>query len=222
MQDKEEGSLLITATVTHPKASSMVGSMVEVIYYMTEIELKEEKVYAHLEEQKECDAGTWVLETKVTNHMSDCRETFTKLDTAVLGTVHFGDDSVAQIEGHETVVFMCKNGECQSLEGVHFISRLATNIVSIGQLNEAGYKIDIDIGMMKIREPNGLLLARVKHEANCLYLLHIMFTQPVFFVVRGQGNEVVWHCHECFRHINMAALRKLAQEELVRGLLEIA
>jgi hypothetical protein len=142
--------------------------------------------------------------------------------------VHFGNDSVAQIEGHETIVFMCKNGECQSLEGVHFISQLATNIVSIGQLNEAGYKIDIDIdididiGMMKIREPNGLLLARVKHEAICLYLLHIMFIQPVFFVVRGQGNEVAWHCHECFRHINMAAHRKLAQEELVRGLLEIA
>jgi hypothetical protein len=72
MQDKEEGSLLITATVMHPKASSTVGSMVEVIYYKTEIKLKEEKVYAHLEEEKECDAGTWVLDTKVTNHMSDC------------------------------------------------------------------------------------------------------------------------------------------------------
>jgi hypothetical protein len=32
---------------------------------------------------------------------------------------------------------------------------------------------------------------------------------------------VAWHWHECFGHINMAALQKLAREELVRGLPKI-
>jgi hypothetical protein len=31
-----------------------------------------------------------------------------------------------------------------------------------------GYKIDIDTGMMKIQEPSGLLLAKVKREVNRL------------------------------------------------------
>jgi hypothetical protein len=82
--------------------------------------------------------------------MSECRVAFTKIDTAVLSTVCFGDDSVARIESHRTVVFMCKNGESRSFDEVYFIPHPTTNIVSIGQLNEIGYKIGINIGMMKI------------------------------------------------------------------------
>jgi hypothetical protein len=54
---------------------------------------------------------------------------------------------------------------------VYFIPQLATNIVIIGLLDEVGYKIDINTGVMKIWEPRGLLLVRVKREANHLYLL---------------------------------------------------
>jgi hypothetical protein len=53
-----------------------------------------------------------------------------------------------------------------------------TNIMSIGQLDEIGYKIDIDTGMIKIWEPGGVLLVNVKREVNHLYLLHLKFMQP--------------------------------------------
>jgi hypothetical protein len=72
-------------------------------------------VFAHLDEEKECDAGTWVLDTGVMNHISGCQVTFTKINMAVLGTVHFGDFSVARIEGRGTIVFMCKNGQVSVL-----------------------------------------------------------------------------------------------------------
>jgi hypothetical protein len=75
--------------------------------------------------------------------------------------------------------------------------------------------------MMKIREPSGVLLAKVKREANRLYLLHLKFTQPTCLAVHGRGDEVAWRWHERFRHVNMAALRKLSREELVHGLPEI-
>jgi hypothetical protein len=182
-----------------------------VISSSAEVEIHEEKVFTHLDEEKERNAETWVLDTGATNHMSGCREAFMKIDMAVLGTVHFGDDSVARIEGHGTVVFVCKNGESRSFDGVYFIPRLTTNIVSVDQLNEIGYKINISI--MKIREPGGVLLAKVKQEANHLYLLHLKFAQPTCLAVSGRGNEVAWYWHEHFR--------KLAQEELVHGLPEI-
>jgi hypothetical protein len=116
--DEDEGSLLVTTTLTRPKVSSTPGSMVEVISSVAEIELKEEKVDAHLDEEKERYVGTLVLNTGVTNHMSGCQAAFTKLDMAVLG---IGDDSVVPIDGRGTVMFMCKNSESQSLEGVYFI-----------------------------------------------------------------------------------------------------
>jgi hypothetical protein len=116
---------------------------------MAEVEIHEEKVFAHLDEEKECDAGTWVLDTGVTNHMSGCWATFTKIDTTMFGTMRFSDDLTARIEGHGTIVFVCKNGESQSFDGVYFIPRLMTNIVSVVQLDKIGYKIDT--GVMKIR-----------------------------------------------------------------------
>jgi hypothetical protein len=194
-QDEEEASLMLaSATLIRP----------EVISSSVEVEIHEEKVFTHLDEEKQRDAGTWVLDNGATNHMSGCRAAFTKIDMAMLGTIHFGDDSVAQIEGHRTAV--CKNGESRSFDGVYFIPRLTTNIVSVGQLDEIGYKIDIDTGKMKIREPGGVLLAKVKREVNCLYLLHLKFAQPTCLVVRGRGDEVVWSWHEHFGHVNMAAL----------------
>jgi hypothetical protein len=82
----------------------------EVISSSAEVEIHEEKVFAHLDEE-ERDVGTWVLDTGATNHMSGCRAAFMKIDTVVLGTVRFGDDSVARMEGRRTVVFVCKNSE---------------------------------------------------------------------------------------------------------------
>jgi hypothetical protein len=106
-----EGSLLLMmTTLTHSKVSLTLGSAVEGSSSRVENELKEEKVYTHLD-KKERDAETWVLDTGGTNHMSGCWAAFTKLNTVVLDTVCFGDDLVARIKGHMTVVFVCKNNE---------------------------------------------------------------------------------------------------------------
>jgi hypothetical protein len=59
---------------------------------------------------------------------------------------------------------------------------------------------------MKILEPGGVLLAKVKREVNRLYLLHLKFTQLICLVVRGRGNEMAWRWHDYFGHVNMVAL----------------
>jgi hypothetical protein len=113
---------------------------------------------------------------------------------------------VAWIEGCGTVMFMCKNGKSRSFDEVYFIPRMMTNIMSVGQLDEIDYKIDIDTSVMKIREPGSLLLAKVKREANRLYILHLKFMQPTCLAVRGHDDEVMWCWYERFGHVNMAAL----------------
>ena len=39
------------------------------------------------------------------------------------------------------MLFTCKNGEHQQLAGVYHIPKLTANIISLGQLEEDGYKI---------------------------------------------------------------------------------
>ena len=172
----------------------------------TEIHLREEKVFAHLREREVNDEETWVLDTGTTNHMTGSRAVFTELDNTVVETVHFGDDSVARIEGKGAIVFQCKNGEHRSFAGAYYIPRLTTNIVSIGQLDEAGYNINIKDGSMKVHEPGGQLLAKVMRGKNRLYLLHIKLVRPRCLVMRGA--EETWKWHARLGHVNMAALRK--------------
>jgi hypothetical protein len=173
-QDEEEASLmLVTVTLIHPKAgwteaggstapareirllgesfarTLAKGSTAEVISSSSEVQIHE-KVFAHLDEEKERDVRTWVLNTGATNHMSGCWKSFRKIKTTVLNTVRFGHDLVARIEGRGTIMFVCKNGESHSFDGVYFIPHLTTNIVSISQLDEIGYKIDINTDTMKI------------------------------------------------------------------------
>jgi hypothetical protein len=56
-------------------------------------------------------SGHESLDTGVTNRMSGCRTAFTKFDMGGGGvsTMHFGDDSMAWIEGHVIVMFVCRN-----------------------------------------------------------------------------------------------------------------
>ena len=131
-------------------------------------------------------------------------------------TMRFRDDSVARIEGKGAIVFSCKNGEHQSFAGVYYIPCLTTNIVSIGQLDEAEYHINLKDGAMKVHEPGGQLLAKVMRGKNTLYLLHAKLVRPMCLVM--WGAEEAWKWHARLGHVNLVALRKMAKEELVRGL----
>jgi hypothetical protein len=113
------------------------------------------------------------MDTGAMNHMTGSRAAFAELDTAVRGTVRFGDDLMTEIEGRRTVEFLSKNGERRSFAGVYFIPRLTASIVSVGQLDEAGDDIHIKTGKMDIREPGGCLLDRIERKQSRLYVLDV-------------------------------------------------
>jgi hypothetical protein len=154
------------------------------------VRLVEHKVLVHLsEEEKNRDTKLWVLDTGVTNHKSDAHLAFAELNTAVHGTVSFGDGSMANIEGYGMVLFNCKNGEHLSFAGVYYIPRLTSNIISIGQLDEAGYKVNIEDGVLRIREQSRKLLARVSRRPDRLYVLELDVARPVCLVARGKEES---------------------------------
>ena len=144
------------------------------------------------------------------------REVFSDFDTRVHGTVWFGDGSVARIEGRGTVLFKLKDVGHKALGGVYHISRLTASIVSIGQLDEDGYRIDIQAGVLRIWDPHGRLMAKVQRTEDCLYMLTLDIGKPV--CQAAQGSSTAWRWHARFGHLNFRGLRRLAQEDVVRGL----
>jgi hypothetical protein len=105
--------------------------------------------------------------------MTGVRAAFTELDDSITGSVKFGYGSRGGIRGRGTVVFRCLNDEHRALTDVYYIPQLRSSIVSLGQLNEHGCKVQIENGVLRIHDQERRLLARVRRTANRLYLLDL-------------------------------------------------
>jgi hypothetical protein len=158
----------------------------------------------------------WYLDSGATHHMTGRRELFSDLDTSVRGTVRFGDASRVEIQSVGSIVFHAKNGEHRVLQGVYFIPALRNSIMSLGQLDEGGSKVEINHGVLRIWDPRGRLLVKVNRGPSRLYVLHLDAAQPVCLAARKDDTDWLWH--ERFGHLNFEALHQLGQHSMAHGL----
>ena len=84
----------------------------------------------------------------------------------------------------DTIIFRCQNGEHHALTDVYYIPQLRFSIISIGQLDERGSEVLIKDGVLRIRDREQQLLAKVKRSLNRLYLLDLKVEQSVCLAVR--------------------------------------
>jgi transposase InsO family protein len=203
------------ASCSHPMSPSPAAEPQACVH------LVERKVLLHLNEVEKEVVGPrrWVLDTGATNHMMGTCTVFAELNTSVTDTVKFGDGSVVDIEGKGTVLFACKSGEHCRLDGVYYIPRLTTNIVSLGQMDKDEFKVDIESGILRLYDLQRKLLAKVHQSPSRLYFLDMNIAALVWLTVRV--GDVEWRWHERYGHLNFQALRKLGRGEMVKGLPEI-
>ncbi|XP_074361123.1 uncharacterized protein LOC141701346 [Apium graveolens] len=153
--------------------------------------LKEEKVTPKLKlhgSEKSSDSDIWYLDNGASNHMTGQRSKFKMLDECVKGQVKFGDGSMVEIKGKGTVSLKCKTGEERELHEVFFIPSLCNNIISLGQLSEAGNKVVLNGEYLWIHEKQGKLLMKVKRSANRLYKIIIESGEPKCLLLRSNEN----------------------------------
>ena len=148
--------------------------------------------------------------------MTGDRQAFASLDETVHGTVKFGDGSVVSIRGRGTVIFLCNNGDQRALTGVFFIPSLRSNIISVGQLDEAGCSINIEHGVMVIRDPSRRMMARIKRSGSRLYTGVLTIDSPACLL--AQGDDASWRWHARMGHLHFRALRTMSSKQLVRGM----
>jgi hypothetical protein len=76
--------------------------------------------------------------------MTGCVGHFADLDCSIQGSIKFGDESIVEICGIGSMVFVAKNSEQKLLHGVYYIPTLQNSIISLGQLDEGGSRVEID------------------------------------------------------------------------------
>jgi transposase InsO family protein len=176
-----------------------------------ELHFLENKVFASFNDSDDRDPKQWVLDTGASNHMTGSKAAFSSIDGGVTRSVRFGDDSVARIEGIGTVLLACKSGEHRALHHVYYLPRLTTNIISVGQLDERGYQVLVEDGVMRVRDEERRLLAKINCNAGRLYVLDVDIAQSACLAARGDEEAWIWHLH-------FVALRKMGRDGLVRGM----
>lgn len=218
--EEDEPTLLMAHAVISTSLPSATSSKISVDTSSPRprrcIDVHEDRVFVQLGTNSDLEPHRWVLDTGATNHMTGARSAFSDLDIGVYGTVRFGDGSVAEIEGIGTVLFNCKNGEHRALTGVFYLPRLTANIISVGQLDEGGCRIELEHGVLRIYEPGHKLLARIERSASRLYLLNLDTGRPICLSARS--DQAAWHWHARFGHLRFQSLRRLAHHDTVRGL----
>jgi hypothetical protein len=212
--EEEKEPTLLVATVTVQVVISPIPSVTPAA--ATAVHLNEDNLFVQLGEEGEGDTTRWILDTGATNHMTGSRSAFAELDSSVRGTVRFGDSSTVGIEGRGTVLFRCKTGEHQKLAGVYHIPRLTANIISVGQLEEEGFKILLEKGALKIWDTERRLVAAVPRGLSQLYVLKVAVDKPV--CLAAHTEEASWSWHARYGHLRIQGLQKLSKGEMVRGL----
>ncbi|XP_066396535.1 uncharacterized protein [Miscanthus floridulus] len=179
----EEQQALMMATTT--ATSTIAAPSTFLAQSFTRVEIHEAEVFAELGPRIDKDARRWVLDTGATNHMTGSRSAFAHLDTNVTGTVRFGDDSVVEIEGRDTIIFVLWNGEHRTLAGVYYIPHLVANIMSLGQMEEARYRIELYDSALRIYDEARQLLNKVPCGGTRLYILELVIGQHVCLTARS-------------------------------------
>ncbi|KAK3137468.1 hypothetical protein QOZ80_5BG0452680 [Eleusine coracana subsp. coracana] len=203
--EEEPALLLAHASIELPPAATAL------------LHIDESKASAFLGDgsnDDKCDG--WCLDTGATHHMTGRQEYFSDLDTSIRGSVKFGDASGVEIKGVGSILFTAKSGEHRLLTGVYYIPALRNSIISLGQLDKNGSRMEIENGLLRVWDPRGRLLAKVKRGSNHLYILHIEVAQPLCLAARRDDDA--WRWHERFGHLNFEALKQLGVKEMVRDL----
>ncbi|XP_076897571.1 uncharacterized protein LOC143550896 [Bidens hawaiensis] len=133
------------------------------------VSLNEERVISGVFEKDEKNEGTWYLDNGASHHMSGKIEFFTTLDERFSSQVKFGDGSEIEIKGKGNVTVVSKTSEKKTFCDVFYMPKLKTNLLSLGQLDEKGCKIEIANGILRLYDQKKRLLMKIQRNLNRTY-----------------------------------------------------
>ena len=160
----------------------------------------------HGSEGASSDPALCYLDTGATNHMTGCQEFFNDLDETTTGFVKFGDNSRIQIKGKGAIEVNQKDGGTLRLCNVLFVPKLEANILSLGRLDEEGYRMIMGEGKLTIFNPYGQLFAEVHRSSERLYLLKLNIIDQCLITSEDTTEEWLWHCR--FGHLNFIHFKR--------------
>jgi len=148
--------------------------------------------------------------------MTGDHQKFRDLDTTIGDKVCFGDGSIVEIHGRCSILFQGISRDQWILFDVYFISKLKSNLISLGQLTEIGYRIEMDDDLIEVFEKSAMrTIMRVQRSGNRLYKIELKTVEPVSLLANVDDESWLWHGR--LGHVNFESIKMLVEKEMAGG-----
>ncbi|KAJ0556958.1 putative RNA-directed DNA polymerase [Helianthus annuus] len=159
----------------------------------------------------------WYLDSGCSNHMTGQQELFQRLDETKKVSVKMGNGKSIQVEGEGSVKLEVSPGVTKSLSDVQFAPALGYNLLSVGQMMRAGYRLVFDGDACTVtNKRTGERMCKVMMSANNVFPFNVTQPHATSLAAIIPDDPSLWH--QRYGHLNENSLRTLSDKDLVAGL----
>ena len=133
---------------------------------------------------------SWVLDLGALLHVTPHREWFTSYESGNHGTISLGDSYECDIVSIGDICMILPNGTQFKIEKVCHVPRLTRNLLSVGMLDDIGYKVSFINQSWKISKGNLNIASGSKIDS--LYPLYVSCKNDLLSV-NELPNVSLWH-----------------------------
>ncbi|GKD83365.1 gag-pol polyprotein [Tanacetum coccineum] len=169
-------------------------------------------------------ADVWLFNTGASFHMTARREWFHQYKPiSGGGSVYSCNDHELKIIGIRSVMAKMHNGTVRTIRDVRHVEGLKMNLLSLGQLDDLGCKVEIQDKIMKIIKGVLVLMRGEKVAAN-LYQLkgEIIEEAEASVASHSPSHRVAVSWHQKLGHMSEQGMKILVERKLIPGLTKVS
>ncbi|GAU44851.1 hypothetical protein TSUD_112250 [Trifolium subterraneum] len=162
-------------------------------------------------------ANVWYLDTGCSNHMTGNKDWFINLDESITRGIRFADNSQVNYEGIGSILVKSEDGQEAVMTDVLYVPSMKSNLISIGQLLEKNYSVEMHDKELKLFDAKDRLILKAPLSNNKTFQISInMIDQQCLVTTVNEDQNWIWH-HR-YGHLNFRSLNLLNLKKMVHGL----
>ena len=133
---------------------------------------------------------TWLLDSGASFHVTPHREWFTCYEAKSLGKVRLGDSHQCDVIGIGDISMHFSDGSHLTIKDVRHVPQLTRSLMSVGQLDDNGYKVIFASQSFRITKGN--MIVAKGNKVGSLYPLFV-HKKEHFLAITDQPMTSIWH-----------------------------